>query len=70
MVKKLLTNKFNQEMEKKFYEMPEMKVVDLEGEVLLLDGSKDPDDLVDGPTIGGPGEGGGLSKGAADDWED
>lgn len=29
-------------MEKKFYEMPELKVVDLEGEMLLAD-SNDPD---------------------------
>lgn len=56
-------------MEKKFYEMPELKIVDLEGEVLLSD-SNDPDGVEqDKAPVGGMGDGDGDVK-RESIWED
>lgn len=55
-------------MEKKFYEMPELKVVDLEGEMLLAD-SNDPDGVEqDEVGTGGESNGDGLAK-RMFDWD-
>lgn len=46
-------------MEKKFYEIPELKVVDLEGEMLLADSEQEPGEGnvdLDGDPQGGEGE--------------
>lgn len=54
-------------MEKKFYEMPELKVVDLEGEMLLAD--SDPDGVEqDKAPVGGVGDGEGDAK-RLFDWD-